>query len=135
MQLLHLVCLAIACGIACSCKCAKHWPGDDCLCEGSEGRVCHLGCGDCDDDGDCEGDLVCGTNNCREMHKNGRNGYRGVMAIEVIYRGNKVSSNVYYEYQGGDDCCYSRSSTKPNKTLDMQASCVKDAPWPPSQYH
>eukprot|EP00092_Neocalanus_flemingeri_P106790 GFUD01137037.1.p2 GENE.GFUD01137037.1~~GFUD01137037.1.p2 ORF type:complete len:109 (+),score=7.29 GFUD01137037.1:51-377(+) len=108
MLLLHLICLAIACGIAYSCKCAKIWPGDDCLCEGSEGRVCYLGCGDCDDDGDCEGDLVCGTNNCREMHKNGRYGYRG------------------------DDCCYSRSSTKLNKTLDMQASCVKDAPWPPS---
>eukprot|EP00092_Neocalanus_flemingeri_P018547 GFUD01020083.1.p1 GENE.GFUD01020083.1~~GFUD01020083.1.p1 ORF type:complete len:130 (+),score=10.86 GFUD01020083.1:51-440(+) len=129
MLLLHLICLAIACGIAYSCKCAKIWPGDDCLCEGSQGRVCHLGCGDCDDDGDCEGDLVCGTNNCREMHKNGRYGYRGYKESSNV---NVYYINVYYEYQAGDDCCYSRSSTKLNKTLDMQASCVKDAPWPPS---
>eukprot|EP00092_Neocalanus_flemingeri_P056518 GFUD01067022.1.p1 GENE.GFUD01067022.1~~GFUD01067022.1.p1 ORF type:complete len:119 (+),score=8.74 GFUD01067022.1:67-423(+) len=108
MLLLHLVCLAIACGIACSCKCAKHWPGDDCLCEGSEGRVCYLGCGDCDDDSDCKGDLVCGMDNCREMHPNG-----------------------WREYDITDDCCYSRTNTELNKNLDIQASCAPDAPWSP----
>ena len=29
---------------------------------------CGLGEGDCDDDDDCSGDLVCGTNNCRGGH-------------------------------------------------------------------
>ena len=28
---------------------------------------CSLGEGNCDSDSDCEGDLVCGTNNCRNF--------------------------------------------------------------------
>eukprot|EP00092_Neocalanus_flemingeri_P072028 GFUD01088577.1.p1 GENE.GFUD01088577.1~~GFUD01088577.1.p1 ORF type:complete len:120 (+),score=13.50 GFUD01088577.1:49-408(+) len=66
MLLVHLVCLAISFGIACSCKCTFYIsnPGDDCLCDGSAGRRCKFGCGDCDVDEDCMEDLVCGTDNC-----------------------------------------------------------------------
>ena len=45
-------------------------------CNGEEGtgscctkeNPCELGGGDCDDDSECSGDLVCGYNNCRDFH-------------------------------------------------------------------
>jgi len=36
----------------------------------TEDKPCELGGGDCDDDSECSGDLVCGYNNCRDFHPN-----------------------------------------------------------------
>eukprot|EP00092_Neocalanus_flemingeri_P086731 GFUD01109342.1.p1 GENE.GFUD01109342.1~~GFUD01109342.1.p1 ORF type:complete len:107 (-),score=1.85 GFUD01109342.1:57-377(-) len=101
MLLIHLVCLAISCGIVCSCKCPNssctNWgivcsckrSNPDCLCDGREGRRCDLGCGDCDVDEDCMEDLVCGTNNCRAMNRKAKK---------------------YKNYGLYDDCCEERQN-------------------------
>ena len=34
----------------------------------SSSDPCGAGEGDCDSDGDCKGDLVCGTNNCKAFN-------------------------------------------------------------------
>lgn len=34
----------------------------------AEGGDCGMGEGDCDNDGECRGNLVCGNNNCRDMN-------------------------------------------------------------------
>ena len=51
------------------CK-GRNYPGGDECCESEdpEGSKCTEGQGDCDSDGGCAGDLVCGTDNCREYH-------------------------------------------------------------------
>ena len=44
----------------------------------SEAFPCRLGGGDCDDDSQCEGDLVCGADNClRDFSSNGSNWLMG----------------------------------------------------------
>ena len=48
-------------------------------------RKCKIGGGDCDNDGECEGDLVCGDNNCKP---------------DYIISGSKWSTSA--------DCCYGK---------------------------
>eukprot|EP00092_Neocalanus_flemingeri_P107667 GFUD01138206.1.p1 GENE.GFUD01138206.1~~GFUD01138206.1.p1 ORF type:complete len:127 (+),score=3.36 GFUD01138206.1:52-432(+) len=122
MLLIHLVCLAISCGIAYSCKCGVKNQGDDCLCDGSKGRRCNLYCGDCDVDEDCMENLVCGTNNCRFVNWKGK------------------GFPMYYDKW--DDCCKMRGDRtwimenggiwhmapgdgerRNNRTYDKKASC------------
>ena len=45
-------------------QCSPTKTSDNCCSTGN--YKCKEGQGDCDSDSDCEGDLVCGTNNCQK---------------------------------------------------------------------
>eukprot|EP00092_Neocalanus_flemingeri_P087752 GFUD01110803.1.p1 GENE.GFUD01110803.1~~GFUD01110803.1.p1 ORF type:complete len:101 (-),score=13.16 GFUD01110803.1:117-419(-) len=71
MLFIQLFVVAIGCGFVSSCRAPLWiWPsgtavdGDDYFCDGKKGYPCSIGQGDCNVHDDCEGDLVCGTNNC-----------------------------------------------------------------------
>ena len=49
-------------------SCATKYDGQYCT---SNPRACGLGDGDCDKDSECQGNLVCGTNNCACTSANG----------------------------------------------------------------
>ena len=56
-------------------------------------RKCGLGEGDCDDDAECEGDLVCGDNNCNPT-------------LDDFYVGSDCCVEPgNYSCNGGTSCC------------------------------
>ena len=56
-------------------------PGQNSCCTAT--NPCPLGGGDCDSDSDCQGNLVCGTDNCKGFHPGSYDGADCCMIPEI----------------------------------------------------